>query len=166
MHNDKRIEIVVAVSLPIVIFLGAVTLGVCLSIIFVHTSGAIGLFLLGVAPSLILSISAVFPWLANVPSRWALSVAGLIPPIVFFVLVLGHSALAGHGPKVLLALSPMIAAAVLPLLPLFSCFGHKTIPTRNRVVGICFAIVLLIAVLWSAFFLWGITNSNFMGVSC
>lgn len=28
MHSDKRIEIVVAVSLPIVVFLGAVSLGV------------------------------------------------------------------------------------------------------------------------------------------
>lgn len=167
MHSDKRIEIVVAVSLPIVIFLGAFALCFCLAIIFAQTNNfALITFLGGVAPSLILSASAVFPWLNNVPRRWALSVAGLIPSIVLCVLMLLGDLAGGHDTKVLLALSPMIAAVILPLLPFFLCLGRKTIPARKRVVGICFSIVLLIAVIWSAFCFWAITDSNFMGVSC
>jgi hypothetical protein len=107
---------------------------------------------------LILSIGALFPWLNDVPSRWALSVAGLIPAILFFVLTLGNVAAAGHDTRVLLVLSPMIAAAILPLLPLYPCFRQQAIPTSKRVIGFCYSILLLIAVLWSAFFLWAITD--------
>ena len=165
MQTDKLIAIIVAVSLPIVIFFGAFALCLAMSIICAQTNFTILTFFWGVAPPLILSISAMFPWLNTVPRRWALSVAGLIPPVVFFVLMLGNIG-GGHHTKVLLALSPMIAAVILPLLPFFSCFGHKSLPIRKRVVGICYSIVLLIAVLWSAFFTWAITDSNFMGVSC
>ena len=158
MHTDKPIAIVVAVSLPILIFFGAFALCLCLAIICAQTGPSILAFFWGVAPPLILSISAVFPWLNNVPTRWALSVAGLIPSIVFFAVTLGNVAVAGHDTKVLLALSPMIAAAVLPLLPLYSCFRHKAIPTSKKVIGSFYSILLLLAVLWSAFFLWAITD--------
>ena len=151
MPINKRIEVVVAVSLPIIIFLGAFAVCYCLMIIFPRTaSGSDVLFFGAVAPSLVLSISAVFPWLSNVPRRWALPVAGLIPSVVLCVWELGGLG-GGHNTKMLVALPPMIAAVILPLLPFFSCFGHRAIPTRKRVVGICFSIVLFIAVLWSAF---------------
>ena len=151
MPINKRIEVVVAVSLPIIIFLGAFVVCYCLMIIFPRTaSGSDVLFFGAVAPSLVLSISAVFPWLSNVPRRWALPVAGLIPTVVFCVWELGGLG-GGHNTTMLVALSPMIAAVILPLLPFSSCCGHKTIPTKKRVVGICFSIVLFVAVLWSAF---------------
>jgi hypothetical protein len=169
MPIDKRIEIVVAVSLPIVIFVGACALCFFLMIIFAQgtspTTFEMIAFFGAVAPSLILSITAVFPWLSHVPKRWALPVAGLIPTVVLCVLTPRYVG-AGHNTKVLVALSPMVAAVILPMLPFFSCLRHKAIPRRKRVVGISFSIVLLIAVLWSAFWLWGLTNSNFMGASC
>ena len=164
MHTDKRIALIVAASLPIVIFVGASALCILLMIVLVGTdlvNIALLAFVGACAPSLILSISAVFPWLKDVPRRWALSVAGLIPTVVLSVVTLVGLG-GGHDAKVLAALSPMIGAVILPLLPFFSCFRQKAIPTRKRVVGVSFSIVLLIAVLWSAFWLWAITDSTFM----
>lgn len=120
----------------------------------------------GFAASLLIAIAAMFPWLKHVPQRWAVIIAGLIPPATLAGMMLADLIVIGRQPKVLAAMSPMILALALPCLPFIASCRKSEMPMRRRVVGIYLSIGLILVVLWSSLILWAMTNRDFMGAGC
>jgi hypothetical protein len=120
----------------------------------------------GFVIALLLSIVAMTPLLKNVPNRWAFIISGLIPMAVLLYMGFGDLLVRGRDAKVILALSPALAAFVFAFIALVASGSSKSMDRKKKVIAVVLAILLLASVSWASILLWMMTDRNFMGAGC